>query len=353
MDANETVTEELNAIVKKYSLGELILPIEHLTNGWTNLTFKFRTKPDEKTYVLRIYLPGILRNISQENIRFEVDFLRYLSNELHLPVAPLIDPPGLLTMNNANLAAIFPFIHGRKYLDSPETPVRQLWQTLEISRFLGRMHSNIQTKEYPLQPSNRRSINFISIKYELVNCCPEFAKEHPDLYERIRSITDRYTSSIPLIEDEDEQNRFEKNFEKDLPVGYIHADIHDDNVLFDTSEQRLAAVLDFDDMYIGPLLIDLAMTLCLWCAIGSQLRMDYIRECLIVYQTERKMSLTDSEWNLLEIYCYLTILNQILFTIEADRCARPRQNMINELLLPIEHLAKQREMFLEIIQTLK
>ena len=63
--------------------------------------------------------------------------------------------------------------------------------------------------------------------------------------------------------------------------------------------------------------------------------------------------LTDDEWNLLETYCYLTILNQILFVIEAEQCAKPVRNMINELLLPIEHIAKEKEMFLEMIRQIK
>ena len=67
-------TSELNLILNKYSLGEVISPIEHLTNGWTNLTYKFRTKPDDKTYIIREYLPGTLRKISLENIKFELDF---------------------------------------------------------------------------------------------------------------------------------------------------------------------------------------------------------------------------------------------------------------------------------------
>ncbi len=68
-------------------------------------------------------------------------------------------------------------------------------------------------------------------------------------------------------------------------------------------------------------------------------------EVLIVYQNERQMLLTDAEWNLLEIYCYLTILNQILFVIEVDECAKPIRNMIIELILPIEQFGKKRKMF--------
>jgi len=62
------------------------------------------------------------------------------------------------------------------------------------------------------------------------------------------------------------------------------------------------------------------------------------------------MLLTDDEWNLLETYCYLTIFNQILFVIEADECAKPRENMINELLLPIEDIVKEKKMFLDKIR---
>ncbi|CAF3193070.1 unnamed protein product [Rotaria socialis] len=135
----------------------------------------------------------------------------------------MIDPPGIFIFNNENYCVLFPFIHGIKCLDTPETPVRQLWQTSEIARFLGRMHSNIETEKF------------------------------------------KVISSM----DEDEQDIFEKNLVKNLPIGYIHADIHDDNVLLSPTEKKIAAVLDFDDMYVDPLLIDLALALCLWCGIAE------------------------------------------------------------------------------------
>lgn len=347
-------TDELDLILKNSSLGELASPIEQLTNGWTNVTLKFSTKSDGKSYILREYLPGTLRKLSLENIKFELDFLSYLFNELKLPVAPMIDPPGIFeNKKNNNYCAIFPFINGIKYLDTPETPVRQLWQTLEISRFLGQMHSNIKTKKFPLRTSNRRVVNLISVKYELVNSCEKFEKEHPDLYKRIRLITDEYTKSIPLINNKDQQKNFEENLEKTLPFGYIHADIHDDNVLFSLNENKISAILDFDDMYIGPFLIDLSLTLCLWSAVGSTFDFNYAKEFLIIYQNERKMLLTNDEWNLLELFCYLTILNQILFVIEAENCAKPMRNMINELLLPIEQIGKEKEKFLEKIRQIE
>lgn len=352
---NNTIVsaEQIAQLLNKYSLGELTSPIEQLTNGWTNITLKFSTKPNGKTYILRVYLPGTLRNISMENIKFEVDFITHLFNDLQLPVAPMIDPPGIFTFDHHNYCVLFPFIHGIKYLDTPETPVRQLWQTLEISHFLGRMHSNIKTEKLKLISSNRCSVNFVSIKYDLIYECEQFATEYADLYKRIRVITDQHTQLIPLISDKDEQDSFEKNLTKNLPIGYIHADIHDDNVLFSSNENKIAAVLDFDDMYIGPLLIDLAMTLCLWCGIGSKFNFEYAREFLFIYQNAREMLLTEDEWNLLQTFCYLTVLNQILFSIEAEQCAKPLKNMINELLLPIECIAKEENMFLEKVRQIK
>lgn len=346
--------DEINVALKKRSFNGQISLIERLTNGWTNLTLKLTDESNDKIYILREYLPGTLREISLENIEFELNFLKYLFEEMKLPVAPMLEPPGLFQINNQNYCVLFPFIQGIKYLNTPETPVRQLWQTIEISRFLGRMHSNLHTKQLPLHPKiTRRSINFIRIKYELVNSCPEFETDHPDLYKRIFSIIDQHTKSIPLIEDETEQDQFEKSFEKDLPIGYIHADIHDDNVLFDSNENRLSAVLDFDDMYIGPLILDVAMCLCLWCSVGSTFRFDFAKEFLINYQNERKENLTDKEFELLEVYCYLTILNQILFTIECDECARPIELMIDELLLPIEFISKERKLFYNLIEEIK
>lgn len=344
MTEENVLTNRLVSVLAEHSLGELAAPIEQLTNGWTNLTYKFRTKPSGKAYILRQYRPGSLRDLSLSNIQFELKFLTYLHAELHLPVAPVIDPPGIFALNAENYCALFPFIEGVKFLDTPATATRELWQTLEMSRFIGTMHSNIVTRQFELASATRRSVNFIEVKYKLVHNCDAFKLAHPELYRRIRVITDQYTASIPLLGARDEQDRFLAELERHLPVGYIHADTHDDNVLFDAHAQKLAAVLDFDDMYIGPLLIDVAMVVCLWCSVGSQVQWEYVCECLRVYQKARGLALTEEEWNLLEIYCYLTILNQVLFTIEAEECAKPMEEMLTELLLPIEQIGAEGSM---------
>ena len=353
MAENKVTTAQLIPILNRYALGELASPLEQLTSGWTNLTFKFSTKPNDRSYILRQYLPGTLRKISRENIQYELSFIGYLFAKLHLAVAPSLDPPGIFTLNHASPCVLFPFIDGIKFHNKPDKPVRQLWQTLAISHFLGRMHSNVTTKEYPLIPSDRSTVNLIAVKYQLVHSCDTFKEKHPDLYRRVRLLTDEHLPSIPLLDQTEEQEAFEKTLEKNLPIGYIHADLHDDNVLFALEEKKLAAVLDFDDMYIAPLLIDVAMTLCMWCALGSELDWSYVSEFLLTYQRERAMLMTDDEWNLLEIYCYLTTLNQVLFTIRADKDERETRETTNELLLPIEGLAREGKVFFERIRSIK
>ena len=50
----------------------------------------------------------------------------------------------------------------------------------------------------------------------------------------------------------------------------------------------------------------------------TRLDFGYAKEFVRVYQLERRMSLTETEWNLLELFCYFTIFSQGLFIIESD-----------------------------------
>ncbi len=104
-------------------------------------------------------------------------------------------------------------------------------------------------------------------------------------------------------------------------------------------KNKIAAILDFDDMSYGPFLLDIAMTLCFWCSIGSEFQIDYAKQFLHEYQITRKMFLTNDEWNLLELYCYMTMFHQMLFTIQSRDHRKVTIEMIEELLLPIKQIS--------------
>lgn len=328
--------------LQKYTFGEEISsPIERLTDGWTNITYKFHIPSHGKSYILREYLPSTQRMILIDEIQFELNFTSYLFNRYDLPVVPMIDPPGIFQLNNGHYAVIFPFIDGIKYLDTPANPRRELWQTIEISRYLGRMHSI----EPPENSSSftRRTINIVDVKYQLTFACQSFEKTSPNLYQRIRRIIDQRTDRIPLTGNDLEQIQFETDFERTLPKGFIHIDIHDENVLFHPQRNQLLAVLDFDDMSFGPFLLDLAMTLCFWSSLQSKFQINYAQVFLREYQLTRKIPLTNDEWDRLELYCYMTMFHQILFTIQSrDEHPDTADEMIEQLLTPLEDIANDQ-----------
>jgi hypothetical protein len=57
---------------------------EHLTDGWTNLTYKFQLKSNEMNYIIREYLPTIQRIIIFDEIQFELNFISYLFKQYQL-----------------------------------------------------------------------------------------------------------------------------------------------------------------------------------------------------------------------------------------------------------------------------
>ena len=99
-------------------------------------------------------------------------------------------------------------------------------------------------------------------------------------------------------------------------------------------------------MSFGPFLLDLAMTLCFWSSLQSKFQINYAKEFLHEYQIARKMPLTNEEWDRLELYCYMTMFHQILFTIQSrDEHPDTADEMIEQLLSPLEGIANSSKNF--------
>lgn len=88
-----------------------------------------------------------------------------------------------------------------------------------------------------------------------------------------------YLKHLPLIMAELKANRLSKA----LPSGPIHVDIKPENVLF--HHGRLSGVLDFDNAYIGPSLLDLAKAM-VW--FGTKKRRFDVRAARSIYQGYKK-----------------------------------------------------------------
>ncbi|CAF0786732.1 unnamed protein product, partial [Didymodactylos carnosus] len=122
-------------------------------------------------------------------IKYELEFMNYLyENGLQVPkiIKPRNNEEYLFTIDD-NYCVLMEYCHGVKHVNTANTPDRELWQVTSIGQFL----------------------------------------DNADINDQVLM----------------------KNFEKYLPRGCIHSDMHDDNILFDDESKTLTAVLDFDDMY--------------------------------------------------------------------------------------------------------
>jgi homoserine kinase type II len=72
-----------------------------------------------------------------------------------------------------------------------------------------------------------------------------------------------------------------------LPRGVVHGDLFRDNVLWEGN--RLAALLDFESAFDGPLVYDLAVCILAWC-FGEALDPDLERGLLAGYESVRPLS---------------------------------------------------------------
>jgi homoserine kinase type II len=74
-----------------------------------------------------------------------------------------------------------------------------------------------------------------------------------------------------------------------LPRGLAHGDLFRDNVLFVPDEPKVAALLDFESAYEGPLVYDVMVTILAWCT-GDTLDFDLARALVEGYESERPLS---------------------------------------------------------------
>lgn len=327
MDAINNRFNVIANICHLSDLGMMIGVPEQDISGWTNITLKITTT--KAVYILRQYQPHSDDGLPPtfESIQAELDFIKYLHDN-GLPVVPAMEPPGICLVDE-HPSVFFPFIHGVKHVNHLHAPDRDLWQTVEVARFLGTMHRVAQDyhgSSFSPAPNDVVADPTLECKNE------EFRQNCGDLLTRAQRLTNYHPPS---------------NFadiETSLPKGLLHVDLNADNVLFDDEKRATAAVLDFDEVSYGPFIFDVAVTLGHWCSKGSQFSVEYIRAFLHEYGQARQLLLTEDELKLLLVYCALTTLAQIKYFIHSDRDLQERKKMIEETLRPVEAMIELEEM---------
>jgi len=73
----------------------------------------------------------------------------------------------------------------------------------------------------------------------------------------------------------------------------IHADLHDDNVIFNNQETMKAPLLDFVDIYYDSLFIQVSYNIISCCFIGKQFNDEYLKRAV----KQIKLSNNDLVWH--------------------------------------------------------
>jgi homoserine kinase type II len=197
---------------------------EPLAGGEDNHNLRVAT--DQGHVVVREYLRSELAKI-----RAELKLVEFLSRSGFPTPAPLIADSGEPVLDLGRPVAVFPFVSGEV------PPLMTPGLAEQCGSLLARMH--VLTADWAderIPVIDRRGLIDLAIASDV-------DLEGADAWrEELRAFRERNADALMLL---DEQ-----------PAGPLHHDLHRQNLLVEDSE--VTAVLDFDELNRGPLIIDVA-----------------------------------------------------------------------------------------------
>jgi len=245
----------LQQVCEKYNLGKI--------KSWS----KFRLGLINEKYYLRTTKGVFVVRISvrtRKQLMFEVGLLRHLKK---LPVIKLMNYGWgkFISLYKGRPYIVYKFIDGQ--LPKRITPalVKQLGVfQAKFHRLGNSFKSKINREPY--------TYNFPEIKIETFRKIlqSKIPKEFVGPYGKITNIL--LNIKLP----------------KQIPTGPIHVDIKPENILI--KNNKLVGVLDFDNGYIGPYIIDIGKTITWFCIKKGKLNAGLLNDFFKSYQKIRKLT---------------------------------------------------------------
>lgn len=222
-----------------------IISIKKLKGGFVKETYKVSTQKENAiNFCIVCFFPSDYDETFESNLNCQ---RRIAYHGLPIPTP--------LTQFGKFGSVVYSFVEGIHVSGEK----REEWQIAQISQFLGKLHklsldgifddlydeNIIETTKYIEFPRQFKSYH----KY--IKSYFEFDHEFASMIETV------CFSLASFFEKEENRAMMDR-----LPNGFIHTDLHEDNVLFHNS--IISGVLDWDDASYGVLILDLAMTLSFW-----------------------------------------------------------------------------------------
>ena len=267
--------EELNDIVAHYEVGTPI-DLEELLGGFGNSNYKLTTTEDK-------FLLKICDEKNLEELHQQITLLEHLKKHAYPTVYPILQKNGdalhvfVKNVNEKKHVMIYPFLDG-------ETPKPSKHVLAQIGEALAKLHRIPPIANLPRFPLGITKIIPFLKEIRQTELAP-----HP-FFLWLQSELEWI---IPEIE-------------KPLPTGLLHGDLFLDNTLFD--DEKMVAILDFEEGCHDTLLIDVAMTIIGCCYTEeNDLNIDALHDFLNAYDALRP--LTKNEWECLDGFVYYAALS--------------------------------------------
>lgn len=222
---------DMNALLEEYDIG-MALSFKSIAEGVENSNYLLQT--DKGRFILTLYE----KRVNKQELPFFLELKNYLARKgISCPV-PIARKDGeLLSEVAGRPAAIISFLEGM----SVRRP--NVAHCFELGKGMAQLH--LAGQNFGMSRPNKLSLKGW---HDIFAQCRDRADEiHPNLANNIQ----------------DELNRVQQNWPRDLPAGIIHADLFSDNVFFIGG--RLSGMIDFYFACNDILAYDLAIVLNAWC----------------------------------------------------------------------------------------
>jgi homoserine kinase type II len=251
---------ELVELIESLPLGRL-KSVQRYKQGLHNDTYHMKTSKGE--FSLRVY-----NYKKPSQILFELAILEKLKG-MKVPQLVRLNK-GFIEKFNGKYVILY------KYLPGDHLQQFSHEQLRDVGRFIGEYHQKCE------------NFSWSKYRYQFYNLPDWKIKKFEQISRKAKL---KYLDKLPAIIKDLKASRLSRS----LPRGPIHVDIKPENVLF--HKGKLSGVLDFDNAFIGPFILDLAKSI-VW--FGTRNKQFHVREALQIYRGYvEKRKLTKDEYSAL------------------------------------------------------
>ncbi len=283
---------QIRKLLIDYDFGCLV-SIDDQSHGYANQNFRIKT--DKGKFFVRVCLQQSIAYVEQEVLLMEA--LKQNNFRTAFPVERR--DGSILSKISGVPVLVYEFIEG----ELPRLNTTVVSEIAEAAADLSQIN----------YPETLTKKNAISIDDSIA-----ITKSETFLSYSNKDVTENFSSFIDLLH---------KNIRHKLPTGIVHGDIFPDNTIF--RDDKLCAIIDFEEFAIDNLLFDVGMTINGFCFEETKLNTAYLDCFLSSYNSKRKLTVVEKElivdymaWGAVGMTSWH--LSQLLFKKNRKQLARVR-----------------------------